>query len=178
MDPPRAIAAIETLRADSRSSTAVQKYQDDFVSSGVSALTVTLKSKLAPGSDHTRTQSALAQIRFALATCNNSVHDAKREVESISAAVSRLNGRIEEAKIRVHGDVLGLQSESEGDHVRAALNNAGKEIRVVMDRLPWFKMVLRVDEISQIVSRAVEKAWCRELEKQVNSPWPDRRNAN
>jgi hypothetical protein len=170
MDPPRAVAAIEALRADSRSFTAVQKYQNDFVGSGVSTLTAALKSKFSSGPDHIHAQTALAQTRFALATSSNTLHDTKRELETISAAIRHLNDRIEEAKIRVQGDVLGRQHDSEGDVVIAALDDARKQIKIVMDRLSWFKMVSRVDEISHIVGQAVEKAWCQDLEKQVYPP--------
>lgn len=120
-------------------------------------------------------QTALAQFRFALATCTDTLGDTKRELEKIRAAVGHLNDRISEAKIRVQGDVLGREKDSE---VIAALDNARKEIRVVMDCLSWFKMVSRVDEISHIVGQAVEKAWCQELEKMVSPIWINCCNTN
>ena len=164
MDPPRALAAIDALTADSRSSTAVQKYQDDFLGSRVSSLTAALKSNLASGLDHIRTQTALAQIRFALATCTDALHDAKRELHCTCTAVRHLNDRIEETKVRMRGDILGRHAR---DDVSVALDNARKELTAVMDRLSWFKMISCVDEISHIVGQAVERAWCRDLEKQV-----------
>lgn len=170
MDPPRAVAAIEALPADPRSSATVQRYQDDFTGSRVSTLTAVLKSRFASGSNHIRTQTALAQIRFTLATSHNTIRNAKRELETLSAAIGHLRDRIEETKIRVQGDILGRQ---EGDKVVTALDNARKELSVVMDRLSWFRMVSRVDEISHIVGQAIEKAWCQELEKQVTPPWLD-----
>jgi hypothetical protein len=173
MDPPRAVAAIDTLRADSLSPAAVQEYQENFIGSGVSTLTATLKSRFAPGLEHIRTKTTLAQIRFALATCDDALHDARCELENIHAAVRDLKDRIEETKIRVQTDILGPPKESGGDEVMAALDNAAKEIRVVMNSLSWLKVVSRVDEISHIVGQAVEKAWCRELEKQVNPHWLD-----
>jgi hypothetical protein len=168
MDPPRAVAAIDTLRADSRSPTAVREYQDNFIGSRVSTLTAALKSRLAPGLDHIRSQTALARVRLALATCNDALRDARGELETIHGAVRDLNDRIQEAKIRMQTDILGPPKELGGDEVVVALDNAAKEIRVVMNRLSWFKLVSCVDEISHIVSQAIEKTWCWELEKKVN----------
>lgn len=61
----------------------------------------------------------------------------------------------------------GLSSH---DHeVAEALKLAEKNVREVMTRLNWWRMLGRVDEISNIVTAAVETAWCPVLEKKVES---------
>jgi hypothetical protein len=97
-------------------------------------------------------------------------------MEGVSMAVSQLNGRMEEAKARARGEVLGRPAENaavnlsaNGDVVALALEDAGKEMREVMDRLTWWKMVWRVDEISHIITQAMQRTWCRNLERQVRN---------
>lgn len=59
----------------------------------------------------------------------------------------------------------GLSSH---DHeVAEALKLAEKNVREVMTRLNWWRMLGRVDEISNIVTAAVETAWCPVLEKKL-----------
>lgn len=124
-----------------------------------------------------RTQTALAQMRGALAACRSSLRRARQEIDNLSAGVSTLSGKIEEAQVKIPGEILGLSRQSgpsnpetEGDAIKEALALSEKEVRAVLDRLTWWKMVWRVDEISGVVGGAVERAWCRELEKQVRAP--------
>jgi len=99
-------------------------------------------------------------------------------MDSVSVDVSTLKGKIEEAKMRAQGEVLGRsatqtssKSSTEGDVVADALQQATKEVKVVMDRLTWWRMAWRVDEISLLVTQAVHQAWCRDLEQQVWVPF-------
>lgn len=73
---------------------------------------------------------------------------------------------------KVYSEVLGVSaatpsSNSDAGQVDAALKLAEKDMRVVMDRLTWWKMVWRVDELGEVVRDAVRKAWCTNLEKNV-----------
>ncbi|RDB25154.1 hypothetical protein Hypma_007665 [Hypsizygus marmoreus] len=172
VDPLRAMAANNALKGDSRSSIAIQRYQDNFVGSHISTVTDTLKAILSSGSDVTlRVQISLAHIRAALSACQASLKRARREMDVVSVSVSHLTSRIEEAKARVQGEVLGQpaasRGDTEGDVVVGAVAKAAKDVRMVMDRLTWWKMVWRVDEISLIVSQAVHQAWCQDLERQL-----------
>lgn len=172
------MTANEHFKSDPGSSLAVQRYQDNFVGSQVSTVTVALRERFSSGPNPSevslRTRTSLAQIQAALSTVRTSLKCARKDMDTVSLAVSGLNDRIEEAKVRVHQDVFGRSSASgskpnvEGDAVVDALQEAGKDVRVVMDRLTWWRMVWRVDEISLIVSQAVQQAWCRDLEKQVS----------
>ncbi|KAF8070676.1 hypothetical protein FPV67DRAFT_1413890 [Lyophyllum atratum] len=178
VDPSRAMGANEVIKSDSRSSASVQRYQDDFVGSRVSTLTDALKEIISSGSDPSRTslrvRTSLAHIQEVLSTCQASLKRERSEMDSVSADVSALRGKIEEAKTRAQGEVLGRsaiqtssKSSTEGDVVADALQQATKEMKVVMDRLTWWRMAWRVDEISLLVSQAVHQAWCRDLEQQL-----------
>jgi hypothetical protein len=188
IDPARAVQALRTLRSGSNSSLAVQRYQDDFVGSGIATFTDALKAKLssiAPQSPNNhvssvsvsstlRTQTAIAHIGSALSACAHSLQCAKADITTVYADVSELNGKVEDARARVQNEVFGLSWQHKPsttklgrNEVTEALKVAEREMKVVMDRLTWWRMVWRVDEISCIVGAAVERAWCTELEKKV-----------
>ncbi|GLB37659.1 hypothetical protein LshimejAT787_0407100 [Lyophyllum shimeji] len=178
VDPSRALAANEVIKSDSRSTTSVQRYQDDFVGSRVSTVTAALRELIASSSEPSQTllraRTSLARSRAALLTCQASLKHERTEMDSVSGAVSTLKGRIEEAKARAQREVLARtstqntpKSSDEGDAVAEAVQQAGKEVKAVMDRLTWWRMVWRVDEISLLVTQAVHNAWCRDLERQL-----------
>ncbi|KAG6831831.1 hypothetical protein H0H87_003750 [Tephrocybe sp. NHM501043] len=171
-DPSRAAVANENFKSNFQSSSAIQRYQDNFVGSQVSSVTAALKNIVSPGPDFSesslRSQTALSHIRAALSTCQAVLHRARNEMEALAVDVCTLKARIEEAKARAHGDVLGPSSSgSEGDAVIDAVNLAAKEVKVVMDRLTWWRMVWRVDEISLLLTQAVFQPGCGTLEQQL-----------
>jgi len=53
--------------------------------------------------------------------------------------------------------------------VTEAIVKAEKDMRKVMDSLTWWRTVWRVDEIGDIVTYAVENAWCKDLERHVRT---------
>ncbi|KAF8160752.1 hypothetical protein B0H34DRAFT_653508 [Crassisporium funariophilum] len=178
VDPKRAVGAIQTLQSDPESMTAVQRFQDDFVGSKISILTQTLKEKLAcadPASalSSLRKKVALAHIQDALCASSVSLHNTRCELNKAFVDASNLRGRIEEAQARVERDVFAIRQDatlgnkSSSDEVHEALKQAEKEMRLVIDRLTWWKMVWRVDEINSIVGAAIARTWCRGLEKKL-----------
>ncbi|KAG6920261.1 hypothetical protein DXG01_005030 [Tephrocybe rancida] len=168
-DPSRAVAANEAFKSEFQSSTAVQRYQDDFVGSRVSAVSAELKRILSPGTESSlRSQTALARIRAALLTCQAALHRARNEMESIAVDMCTLKARLEEAKVKAQGEVLGSPtSGAEGDAAVEAVNLAAKEVKVVMDRLTWWRMIWHVDEISHVLTQAVLQPGCRTLEQRL-----------
>jgi hypothetical protein len=182
IDPSRAVQALLAFKSNSSSVAAVQRYQDDFLGSRIATLTDTLKEILSSINDSQstnniftlRTQTALTLIRRALLACDVSLARTKAAIDTVSADISELNGKVEEARARVQGEVLGLswQHDASGSthgrgEVTVALKTTERDIRVVMDRLKWWRMVWQVDEVGGIVGGVVEKAWCKELEEKV-----------
>lgn len=170
VDPSRALSAIRTLSAEPGSSVAVQRYQDNYASSGTSKLTAALAQKLSVvSSGGVRALYALSakeQVKASLSACQMTLKAAEREV--VAAAVSSIGLRdsVAELEARVEAEVLGVSSVNE---VQRALGGAKQEIKVVMDHLTWWRCVWRVDDIGDNVRGAVDKAWCRELEDRVSS---------
>jgi len=120
-----------------------------------------------------RINTALTLIRCALDACKDSIKRAEWDLDMLCERASVLKDNVEEAKARVHGEVLG----TDGSEVRKAVKEAEREMKGVMDGLTWWKMAWGVDEIGQIVGNAVQRAWCKQLEHKVCSrllplTWP------
>ncbi|KAG5647033.1 hypothetical protein DXG03_001403 [Asterophora parasitica] len=173
-DPARAVAANKAFKSDSRSSASVQRYQDDFVGSRVSTVTAALKELLpsttGPNETSLRAQTSIAHIRAALHACQASLKRARTEMDAVAVDVCTLKTKIEEARVKSQAEAFDSPSTKSGveyDIVTDAVESAGKEVKVVVDRLTWWRMVWRVDEITLIIMEAVNKAWCRGLERQI-----------
>ncbi|KAK7035467.1 hypothetical protein VNI00_011760 [Paramarasmius palmivorus] len=152
VDPLRARAGLDAIHADPSSSAAVQRYQDDFNGSRVGDVTRAIKSYFSTAGtlQAVHRKSKIAEIAVAEA-----------EVNHVLDKVSSLTTVVEENRAKVLNDVLK-------DHpVPHALQKAKQEVKPVMDRLTWWRMVWSLDEISSHVSDAVQRAWCRDLEQQV-----------
>jgi len=176
IDQKRAVGAIHTLHSDRQSPTAIQKFQDNFISSKISTVTHALHDKLKSSSSLSpllalRTKAALYHIQDALCAGLTSVREMRRDLNQAYVDASNLRAKIEAAQARVEGDVFRgrLDDKTAIDEVAEAIRLAEAEMRPVMDRLTWWRMVRRVDEISSIVGHAVTRTWCQALEKKVGT---------
>lgn len=169
VDPIRALEAVSALKADPSSPIAIQRYQEDFMGSRISLLGDVLAGMLGlKDSGRTsslllaiRTQSALIQMRSALYASARSVSQARVAIDRIFTGASELQSQVEEVRARTDREVL---VESGIDD---ALLRGSKEMKAVLESLTWLKMVWRVDEIDSLVSSALDRYWCRELENQL-----------
>lgn len=188
VDPARALSAVETLRKNPASPSIVQRYQDDFLGSRLPALSDAVAAILAPNGSSTtapaaiaalRLNTALSLLRGALGACRLALAEANRELDRAYTGIDTLRGEISEADAKVHRRVLGVVDPAStssnvkaatGDRVGEALRAAEAQVRRTIDRLVWWKLLYKVDEIEYIVSSAVESAWCKDLEKEVSPP--------
>ncbi|KAK0461317.1 uncharacterized protein EV420DRAFT_1531519 [Desarmillaria tabescens] len=162
VDPSRALSALDALRGNPKAPSAIQRYQDGFIGSGTSTLTHTIKRILsatgktssADISAALRTQTCLSQIRGVLAITNEHIRLERTKSDALFVQVSTLRERIEEERIKASGEVFGVTTSTEDEITRVAQ----KEISSEMDRLPWWRMVPRVDEITTTVSAAVGRS--------------------
>lgn len=161
IDPSRAHLALHTLECNPTSAAAIQRYQDEFVSSRISTLTKTISELLS----RPRDLKGLSQIYGALSACNASLVRARREIDDVCTIISELTYKVEEAGAKIEGEVFGI---GERDEVVSALQEAEKRMRVTLDALTWWKMIWRVDDIATIVGTAAEKCWCPRLERRVS----------
>lgn len=169
VDPIRALEAVSALKADPSSPAAIQRYQENFMGSRISLLGDVLAGMLGlKDSGRTssllsaiRTQSALIQMRSALYASARSVSQARLAIDRVFTGASELQSQVEEVRARTDREVL---VESGIDD---ALLRGPKEMKAVLESLTWLKMVWRVDEIDSLVSSALDRYWCRELENQL-----------
>ncbi|KAK0225864.1 hypothetical protein IW262DRAFT_716104 [Armillaria fumosa] len=170
VDPARALSALDVLRANPKSPSAIQRYQDEFIGSGTSTLTHTIKRILSATrktssediSTALRTQTCLSHIRGALAITNERIRLERTKSDALFVQVSTLRERIEEERIKASGEVFGVSTSTEDEIARAAQ----KEVSSEMDKLSWWRMIPRVDEITTTVSAAVGQSG-RSLEKML-----------
>ncbi|PPQ68031.1 hypothetical protein CVT25_014492 [Psilocybe cyanescens] len=173
-DPGRAIHAVSILQANPSSSSAIQKYSTDFVGSRLSRVTKALHDKLAPAHNLKTVQRKLGleRLQEVLDCSSASIRQTRNELDKAFIDQTALKEALEEHRARVEGDVLG-GSGSQSDKnvplnaVTEAIKQAERDMRPVMDRLTWWRMIWRVDEISSIVATATARTWCCNLEKKL-----------
>lgn len=180
VDPTRAIHGLDMLDNSVASPTAVQRYQDDFSGSNVSAVTRTVKEILSEGtsssdkaSQSARVAAVHAQtgkvlIQDALATCRAVLRKAELGADAVLTGTSTLRQQIEEAKAKVHLEVFGTE-DKDGDDIAKAVAQARKNVKATMDALQWYNLFWRVDDVREVVTAAVDRAWCRDLERKVST---------
>lgn len=171
-DPIRALEAISALKSDPSSPAAIQRYQDDFIGSRISLLGDAVAGMLGlKDSSHTslpsslllaiRTRSALIQMRSALYASARSVSQARVAIDRIFTGASELQSQVEEVRARTDREVLVESGIDE------ALLRGSKEMKALLESLTLLNMIWRVDEIDSLVSSALDRHWCRELENQL-----------
>lgn len=178
VDPARALNGLEQLSLSPGSPISVQRYQDDVTGSNVASVTHAAKDIIssALGSGNTlpessrvvavHAQTGRALIKNALLTCRSVLGHAEGEGDAVLAGTSSLRGQIEEAKAKVHLEVFGPPGK-DGDEIAKAVGHARKSVKVTTDALQWYKLFWRVDDIREVVTAAVDRAWCRDLERKV-----------
>ncbi|KAG1812400.1 uncharacterized protein BJ212DRAFT_447975 [Suillus subaureus] len=172
VDPIRALEAVSALKSDPSSPAAIQRYQDDFTGSRISLLGDVLAGMLGlKDSGRTasssssllaiRTRSAVIQMQGALYASARSVSQARVAIDHVFTGASELQSQVEEIRARTDREVLVESGIDE------ALLRGSKEMKALLESLTWLKMIWRVDEIDSLVSSALYKHWCRELENQL-----------
>lgn len=63
-------------------------------------------------------------------------------------------------------EVLGSKG-AEKTLVAEAINNAGKDVKPALDSLKWWRLPIIVDDITQVVSSAAEKAYTNQFKNKV-----------
>jgi hypothetical protein len=185
VDPARALSAVNTLRQNPSSLSAVQRFQDDFLGSGVSRLHKVIEEDLKNAGISESSQSTLPDLRLrttlgalrsALNECRSSVRDAREDMDVAYGAIDELKDELSAVHARAHAEVLGdMDSATSGktpaaqvnDPVGSALANAEHGVRATLDRLTWWKLLYKVDDVDFIVNSAIAKVWFKDLEPQV-----------
>jgi len=188
IDPTRAVKALANLGANLSSLSAIQRYQDDYIGSGVSSITEVLRGALGePSNADFRTNSILAHLCGALAACRDVLRSEDADLRNALADVDSMSAHIEKIQKCVLSDIFGPShvghsrwgdvwppimrprpvKEKVTEKVAEALIQAQKQMTTEMDNLTWWRMLWRVDEITNLVNVAVERTWCPDLERKV-----------
>ena len=174
VDPKRAVDAIDALESDGEYPHTIARFQRDFIDSNVHVVIHALHDKLESNGSMSallalRVKTALYHIQDALSGGLTSVRETRQDLNRASIDTNNLRAKIEEAQARVQGDVFGGPLKTDVDQVTAAIRLAEAEMRPVMNRLTWWRMIWRVDEISSIVGHTVIRTWCQALGQKVGT---------
>lgn len=185
-DPKRASDAITLLQSNPTSSLVIQTFQDAYNGSNISAVTRTLESTLSQPqassrptpsvspSDYLRVKFALDRLHDALSYSTASLSNIKSALNSASLDASRLNTYFEETRTKFEHCFLSLGHPSSSspkpqiNKVEQAIAEAEKNMKQVMDRFTWWRMLWRVDETTTLIAGALQRHWCVELEREVS----------
>jgi hypothetical protein len=166
VDPELALQALDALNADPKDPRNIHEYQQRFIDSNLEPIHAAISGILAKSPMNVRTGTASTLIRMALEACRETIMRAEWDVDVVCSRVSELRSKVEVAKARARAEVLGAEGT---DEVKNAMTQATKEMKGVMGELTWWRMLWRIDDISEIVGNAVRKIWCRDLEDKVRS---------
>ncbi|KAG5219606.1 Tryptophan synthase [Salix suchowensis] len=180
IDPLRALGALNTLKASPTSATAIHRYQDDFLGSGISSLSHTLSEYLDftepdPCGDNLHLR-ATTQLRGSLDACKSFLSTKKADLDVVVSGVSELRREIANVQEGLSHKIFDIpqnadpatRSEARAiDEVERSLRDSEKAMKLVMDRLSWWRMVSQVDEISTVVADSVARTWCKDLDAKV-----------
>ncbi|KAH9839298.1 uncharacterized protein C8Q71DRAFT_748879 [Rhodofomes roseus] len=168
VDPARALQGLRALSSSPSSPSAVQRYQDDFAGSNVPKLTQAISQTIpqlgspAKAIEVVHAETARAVTQDALSACNAELGRAQDEVNVVCDGISSLRARMEEIRVRTPREVLG--GTEGGNEVQRAVDQSRKDVKTVLDRLTWWKLLWKVDDVGDTVTDAVNRAWCRDLE--------------
>jgi len=162
--PLQALSALDIFRQASNSAEAIQAFQDDFLGSGVTALSQSIARSLSLDEEARRGRHAQLVLTGALAACRDTVERMSRDAAAVQAHIEELQSRVDNAHNVSVQDVLG---DTETSHVGEAIQRSMGEVRTTMDALQWWKLPFKVDDLGETLTRAVERAWCRDLEAKV-----------
>ncbi|KAI0030809.1 hypothetical protein K488DRAFT_87440 [Vararia minispora EC-137] len=154
IDPFRAKSAAHALRSGPSNALNVQRYHDDALGSGLSALRSVLSAGLQP--DRFRVRKANAILRAAITMMYRELSHAEQEMRVAIQAVRGM--RFSATKIRAEAErsILGTESVVVNTGREAALSG-----HIVHDVAEADKVRLALEEADKMVRPAVEQLWPR-----------------
>ena len=178
VNPPQALESLHTLKKNPTSPQAIGEYQHGKLASRVSDFGSAIRENLmeagiTPGKDApSRTFTAVALLHRSLNLARGSIDDSSREVDNLARGISELLGETETAKVCLHPDILGVWDGVSGketgvDEVKKAMSKSKEDVKRTLDALRWWKLLWRVDDVQEIVNAAIQRQWCKDLERTV-----------
>ena len=183
VNPSQALESLYTLK-NSTSLQAIESYQHGKLTSRMSDFDSAVREHLTEaqatlGKDvPPRAFTAVALLHQSLDLARRTLDDSLREVDDLACGIGRLLGETETAKVCLRPDVLGIWDGVTGkdtgmDEVKKAMTKSKEEVKGTLDTLGWWKLLWRVDDVQETVNAAIQRQWCRDLERSVcSSPFP------
>lgn len=177
LDPSRALQAQAELRKDPSSPLAIQKYQDGYLASNIPLFKSTLDKSLTLHQT-LHIETVISQLQGALVTCSASFNVAKRQLDELATDIAHLRHNVQEARTKARHDVFvyadklfsaNLTANAPLNRIAAALDLAEEDIKQTIDRLTWWRVLWRVDDVTDTINDTIKNSRCKELEKQVSA---------
>ena len=171
IDPARALSSIRALRTNPSDALHVQRYSDDAVGSGLSALKRQLQSvPTAVQKGDALVSAAVSVLRCGLQSAEAELHEAAGLVRTLRSETERAR---EEAQRAVFGpayepvhltpqpSTLATQygSNNNSNKARAAMAHADGTVQPVLDNLTWWRVLWAPDDAGWRMRQAVRDAW-------------------
>ncbi len=125
-----------------------------------------LNEIIAEGSKKLRKETSQALISQILRNSRELLRSSQKEEQEARCAVSSLHESYLEKREGALKEVLGSKG-AEKTLVAEAINNAGKDVKPALDSLKWWRLPIIVDDITQVVSSAAEKAYTNQFKNKV-----------
>lgn len=177
IDPSRALKALRILSSAPSSSTAVEKYQENFTASNLSKLTEAVSHAIVDAARGTSSfavvqnlhaQTAHSIVQNSLSACQSVLQTARHEVDELCTQVSALRARAEEVRVKAAREVFGPADGSKSNAIQTSLDKSRRDIKPTMDSWTWWKLLLRPDDVGDTVLTIVDQVWCKDLEHRVS----------
>ena len=171
IDPSRALSSIHALHTNPSDALQVQRYADDALGSGLSALKRQLQSV------PTAVQKGDAVVRAAIGVLNDGLHSAETDLHSAADLARSLRSEAERARDTARRAVFGpaahesvlLTSSStttttppqahDNNKVRTAMQHADRTVQPVLDTLIWWRVLWTPDDAGWRIRQAIRDAW-------------------
>ncbi|KAH9027715.1 hypothetical protein EDB85DRAFT_2276606 [Lactarius pseudohatsudake] len=156
VDPARALSSIRALRTNSSDALHVQRYVNDALGSGLSALKRQLQSV------PTAVQKGDALVSTAIGVLRNGLRSAETELHEAADLARALRSEAERARENARRAVFGPAHEPTGtastNTVRAAMAHADGTVQPVLDNLTWWRILWAPDDSGWRIRQAVRDA--------------------
>ena len=178
VNPSQALESLHTLKENPTSLQAIGGYQHGKLSSRISDFDSVIRenlteAKVTLGRDALpQAFTAAALLHRSLNLARRSIDDSSHEVDDLACSISELLGETETARVCLHPDVLGIWDGAQGkntgtDEVKKAMIKSKEDVKHTLDALGWWKLLCRVDDVQEIVNAAIDRRWCKDLERTV-----------
>ncbi|KIJ49553.1 hypothetical protein M422DRAFT_225376 [Sphaerobolus stellatus SS14] len=163
---PKAVAALDIFRRDSTSLDAIQTFQHDFLASGISDLSGRIAKGLEIDGQKLKDQFAQGILAASIETCREATKESTSTAGIVQHYADSL--RLEASNIYNTAFKETLGEGGETSITEAAMRKSTKEMEEFMATLPWWKLLVKIDDFGHLMTSASEQTWCKALQAQLD----------